>query len=519
MSLKAAASGFVIFLLSVPVVQGKNGWGVTYTSTEICALEGSAVDISCTYRYPSNEAVVKEMWFIKKPHDQPMDLLTDSDYTSRLDYNDHDNRHTLRITDLRKNDSVIYKFRFVTNNDAYTGLPGVTLSVTDPELQVQVERSSARLEVKCYSRCFVPDTASYVWYINGQKMDEETSSQRVSVNDHGNYSCAVKGYEDYSSPPVYILNLPTVLVSPSGEIVEGSPVALTCSSDANPAPTYMWYKENGNPDLHLPSEEPLLFFRSIESSDSGEYYCMIQNKLGGIKSESILIDVKYAPRLPSVSVSPSAEIMEGSSVTLTCSSDANPAATYTWYKEDEDSPKASGQIFTITDFRPEHSGNYYCEAQNRRGRHNSTLHLIVVAGVWTLIEVGTITAILTVIILFFVLLWISFFAFISPSRKKMAPKRPSEPIERPDKNAQEQPPEHKDNLHYASIRFCKRQEDPLYANTRPAHLQRHRREEDAGSVMYATVKFTNDSPAPKSQETGADPAASNSAENHENQNV
>jgi len=67
-------------------------------------------------------------------------------------------------------------------------------------------------------------------------------------------------------------------------------------------------------------------------------------------------------------------------VTLTCSSDANPAAYYTWYKEDEDSPKASGQIFTISDFGAEHSGNYSCGAQNKLGRSNSTLHLSVVAG-------------------------------------------------------------------------------------------------------------------------------------------
>ena len=87
-----------------------------------------------------------------------------------------------------------------------------------------------------------------------------------------------------------------------------------------------------------------------------------------------------APKLPSVSVSPSGEIIEGSSVNLNCSSDANPAANYTWYKKNEDSPKASGQIFTITDVRPEHSGNYSCEAQNRRGSHNSTLHLMVVKG-------------------------------------------------------------------------------------------------------------------------------------------
>ena len=89
-----------------------------------------------------------------------------------------------------------------------------------------------------------------------------------------------------------------------------------------------------------------------------------------------------APKLPSVSVSPSAEIVEGSSVTLTCSSDANPAANYTWHKENGDSPKASGQIFTITDFRAEHSGNYYCEAQNRRGRHNSTLQLTGMFQTW-----------------------------------------------------------------------------------------------------------------------------------------
>ncbi len=87
-----------------------------------------------------------------------------------------------------------------------------------------------------------------------------------------------------------------------------------------------------------------------------------------------------APKLPSVSVSPSGEIVEGSSVNLTCSSDANPAANYTWYKDDEDSPEASGPIVIISDARSKHSGNYYCEVQNKRGRHNSTLSLTVLAG-------------------------------------------------------------------------------------------------------------------------------------------
>ncbi|XP_035855918.1 B-cell receptor CD22-like isoform X2 [Sander lucioperca] len=471
MSLTAAARGFVFFLLSVPVIQGQDDWGVTYTSTQICALRGSTVEMPCTYRYPSTMShqtteVVKRFWFTKGSNKAPVDLKTDSDYTGRVEYHCDEKSCILSISDLRERDSVEYKFKFITNHDGFTGSPGVTLSVTD--LQVQVTRSWTQGELRCHSSCNVPDNPSYVWFNNGQKMDGETSSSlRVSVEDNNSYSCAVTGYEDYRSPPVYGPKLPSVSVSPSAEIVEGSSVTLTCSSDANPAAKYTWYKENVHfkplsegpqlvfssiqssdsgqyyctaenelgtkmsqykfidvkyaPKVVLLSLTPTgdirensrvtltcssdanpaatytwykngkplnknaqIVFSSIQSSDSGQYYCKAENKLGRRTSRSISIDVKYAPKLPSVSVSPSAEIVEGSSVTLTCSSDANPAANYTWYKENEDSPKASGQIFTITDFRAEHSGNYYCEAQNRRGRQNSTLHLIVVADTSTI---------------------------------------------------------------------------------------------------------------------------------------
>ncbi|CAL8401720.1 unnamed protein product [Gadus morhua 'NCC'] len=47
------------------------------------------------------------------------------------------------------------------------------------------------------------------------------------------------------------------------------------------------------------------------------------------------LECHNAPKTPSVTVSPSGEIEEGSSVTLSCSSDANPAANYTWFKKKE----------------------------------------------------------------------------------------------------------------------------------------------------------------------------------------
>jgi hypothetical protein len=85
-----------------------------------------------------------------------------------------------------------------------------------------------------------------------------------------------------------------------------------------------------------------------------------------------------------VSVSPSGGIVEGSSVTLTCSSDANPPVDkYTWYKKNVTSPKASGQSYSITNIISEDRGEYYCEAVNEVGAQKSTSQLIIIAGqIW-----------------------------------------------------------------------------------------------------------------------------------------
>ncbi|XP_029905518.1 sialoadhesin-like [Myripristis murdjan] len=320
MSFTAAACGFVVFLLSVPVVQGLDGWAATYTPTKICALKGSAVEMQCTYTYPYSEngnvtTVEKTLWFTKVEDNEPVNLRSDSEYEGRVEYYSEQKYNRLRISDLRESDSAVYKFRFITNQPGgkMTASPGVSLTVTD--LQVKVLRSSVlqfytEAELKCRSFCRLVGHLSFV-----------------------------------------------------------------CSDADPPVDEYTWYKEN---QALLQGPEGSYNFTSISSEDTGTYHCQSENQHGWINSPSVLLDVQYAPKVPSVSVSPSGEIVEGSSATLTCSSDANPAATYTWYKKNETSLKALGQTFTITNITSEHSGEYYCEVQNRRGRHNSTLQLTVV---------------------------------------------------------------------------------------------------------------------------------------------
>ena len=87
-----------------------------------------------------------------------------------------------------------------------------------------------------------------------------------------------------------------------------------------------------------------------------------------------------APKTPSVSVRPPGVIKEGGSVTLSCSSDANPAADYTWFREHGGSVEELGENYTISNITTELGGNYYCEARNAVGLQNSTLMFLNVMG-------------------------------------------------------------------------------------------------------------------------------------------
>uniref|UniRef100_A0AAQ4Q8C8 Ig-like domain-containing protein n=1 Tax=Gasterosteus aculeatus aculeatus TaxID=481459 RepID=A0AAQ4Q8C8_GASAC len=237
-------------------------------------------------------------WFTKVKDGEPVDLKTDSEYSDRVGYDCYGTSCYLSITDVRESDSAEYKFRFRTNKpgEKYTGSPGVTLSVTDSGLQVHVRRSdSTWLELTCHSSCVLSDRAEYYWYKNEENI-ETGSSLLVSSGSTDRYSCNLRGSSGKRSPAVYGPQRPSVSVSPSAEMLEGDSVTLTCSTDANPAANYTWYKEDGTSDPRLLSEEPQLVFSSIQSSDSGNYSCTAENQLGRKTSDFISIDVKSVGR-------------------------------------------------------------------------------------------------------------------------------------------------------------------------------------------------------------------------------
>nr|XP_046192918.1 uncharacterized protein LOC124021828 [Oncorhynchus gorbuscha] len=203
MALRTAGSVLVVFLWSVAVVLGQDGWSVTYTTQSICTLKGSTVEPSSSYTYPSGHKVTTTFWFTKYDAEENyVSLKDDPDYKGRVTYReDKENGHILTITDLRESDSATYMFRFTdqTGKWRYTGKPGVTLSVTG--LQVKVTGGHQDKTLTCITTCTLTDNPTYIWYKNGHKVKEDTSRlYSDSFSDADSYSCAVKGHEDLLSP-------------------------------------------------------------------------------------------------------------------------------------------------------------------------------------------------------------------------------------------------------------------------------------------------------------------------------
>eukprot|EP00063_Salmo_salar_P064092 XP_014038927.1 PREDICTED: uncharacterized protein LOC106592141 [Salmo salar] len=209
------------------VVLGQDGWTVTYTKNSICVLKGSSVELSCMYTYP-NGTVTTAFWFTELgTGKEPDSLGQDPEYAGRLEYHgDKKKDSILKITDLRESDSAEYKIRLITDQAGgkYIGSPGVTLSVTG--LQVKVTGKT----LTCSTTCTLTDNPTYIWYKNGHKVKEDTSSLYSDYfSDADSYSCAVKGHKDLHSLAVCRNCWIVTYTHQSICALKGSTVDISCS--------------------------------------------------------------------------------------------------------------------------------------------------------------------------------------------------------------------------------------------------------------------------------------------------
>ncbi|XP_058865066.1 B-cell receptor CD22-like [Acipenser ruthenus] len=311
----------VLSLLSLSAVQGGD-WGVNYPPQEMCALRGSSVVIPCTYDYPeifkgTVLTVVTVKWFRSS-----IPGIADRD------------TYVYHSTGI--NVSLEYK-----NRTEYLGN-----KVKNCTLQIRDLQSN--------------DTYRYYFRF-------ETNQQDGKWTGASGVSLSVTEPKVTLDPPV-----------PDNTVKEGSFVNLTCGFDrcTLSESSFVWYRE-GQPIRNKKSNK-LQFNVSYEHSGK---YCCASAENSSIKSEEINLIVNYSPKNTSASVRAPGGIAEGSSVTLTCTSNANPpVSSYTWFRRDGngDEEKARQQHLNFSSITSSDSGDYYCEANNTLGVQNSSsVHLSV----------------------------------------------------------------------------------------------------------------------------------------------
>uniref|UniRef100_A0A8C0YK87 Ig-like domain-containing protein n=1 Tax=Cyprinus carpio carpio TaxID=630221 RepID=A0A8C0YK87_CYPCA len=254
----------------------------------------------------------------------------------------------------------------------------VTLNVLYPPKNVSVSISPSgeivegdSVTLSCSSDSNPP--ADISWFKGGKFVGSgrNYSISKISSNHSGEYKCMSRNQHGEKYSDIVMLNVMYAprnavvsIIGPSGEILEGDSVTLSCSSDSNPPAEISWFKEG-----RFVGSGRNYSISNISSDHSGEYKCKSRNKHGEKYSDAVTLNVMYPPKNVSVSISPSGEILEGDSVTLSCSSDSNPPAEISWFKEG--TFVGSGRNYSISNISSGHSGEYKCKSRNQHGEKYS----------------------------------------------------------------------------------------------------------------------------------------------------
>ncbi|XP_073340634.1 B-cell receptor CD22-like [Pagrus major] len=373
----------LIILVIMPGVWSGD-WKVTFKSQ--CALKGTSVVLKCKYDYPGSHLVTSVGWYKARYVSGRGMLYPLSDQPSSPDHFKYAGNYrsdcSLEINDVQHSDEGQYYFGFRTTFNRWMSRTSSHLSVKKLTAYVQpgTVTEGDDVSLTCESGCDTP--VNIVWLKDGLPVLNPVFKARRE--DAGRYRCAILGQESVRSASValnvqYAPEKVTLSMSPSGDIVTGSSMILSCSSDASPPVTqsgYSLYK-----DGHFIRSGQSHTISDVQPSHSGLYYCQAGNNISRrgkdfIKSAEVHLDVQYQPVNISVSMSPP-DVAAGSSVNLTCSGDANPAAdNYSWYRRTASSRSmvqvGSGQVLSIPSVEASHTGLYYCQARNRLGENNST---------------------------------------------------------------------------------------------------------------------------------------------------
>ncbi|KAF4086288.1 hypothetical protein AMELA_G00104200 [Ameiurus melas] len=377
--------------------------------TTTTSQEGSCVTINCKYKYK----VGLQLLWIKDPKWSEKDRRFDgiivystteerpqvAEYSNRVEFfNDQSNdwtNCTLKIHDLKKNDSGNYTFRYIGSEKYISNK--FLLTVMDNPCKVHIkpailnksfkEGEKVRLQCATSAACeFHPlwQSSGSSEILSSEHSEDEVEKRselqlNVSWTDDGRtLTCRPSRSNDRCLEKIVTLRVEyapketkVIESSSSKDVKEGEQVTISCSSKARPNATFTWIKHQSSFSHHGQN----LTLYNMKPEDGSKFYCLAKNEHGSEKSNDIKINVIYAPK--GVDINPKlAELKEGDKLTLTClAQSSNPEVdmqSYKWYKDGQEIKQQTTNAFTVPSVSRFNKGWYQCQARNSVGETMST---------------------------------------------------------------------------------------------------------------------------------------------------
>ncbi|XP_027860366.1 vascular cell adhesion protein 1-like isoform X2 [Xiphophorus couchianus] len=427
--------------------------------------EHQSVTVTCSASTPCPQSPPELTWNLQQDSLRQTEKNTDGTFTTKIQEN-------ITLSDTHDGYNISCSARYPVIGGIKTAETEETLSVSYAPRNTSASISpsglvsaGSRVELNCSSRAKPPP--SFTWFRNSKQGAINVSVGPVysfNVTEGGEYYCLAinnLGNETSSRLCVGIKDSPwSPSINLPSDLKEHQSVTVTCSAFTpcpQSLPELTWNlqqdslrqtEKNTDETFTTKIQENITLSDTHDGYNircSARYPVILGNKT---EVKAVMLNVSYAPRNTSASISPSGLVSTGSWVELSCSSRAKPPPNFTWFRNSEHGT-TNISMEQVYSFNVPEGGEYHCVATNHLGKERSSVILVTMKGEKLLVPV---TVGIIVVICFLVFLVVSVWYFMS---KHSAPQKLQSQMDI-DLGVQNPAFEQEEELHYGEIKVIKK---------------------------------------------------------------
>uniref|UniRef100_A0A3P8YU57 Ig-like domain-containing protein n=1 Tax=Esox lucius TaxID=8010 RepID=A0A3P8YU57_ESOLU len=235
-------------------------------------------------------------------------------------------------------------------------------------------------------------TDIYQGRISFNRSSSELFIRSLQLNDSGQY--ILQGFEPSKKTAVtLIIQEPisnvTLRANTIDVVEQNDTVILTCSASSGSSPSYRWLNGSSlvraSDIVRLVDGNSTLILDNVTRYDKGPFKCEVFNGISNETSQPIYLNVRYGPTNLTMRIIPEmttghTAYRTGSDITLSCSAESVPPASYMWRFNGASLENPSPQL-SLLNVTENQTGSYTCLAHN-----NVTLRFALLTRIIKVVE-------------------------------------------------------------------------------------------------------------------------------------